>query len=198
MGINGVLCNHLIWFILPKNFYLLPLQGLKDIPFQNCYEVISEEVFAVVLIRLSYPIQYGSMIYRFGHSQIWLSVVFNNTIFRIYRRFKQILEWDDRRPIFAKLFEFSFAIHAKGEEHCFGGFIDGNLNATCRLILYQQQFYSGHKQKHGYKYQLILTWYGLVASLMGLFYGRRGDWKIVELSSLQTKICAVNQGRRLA
>lgn len=31
---------------------------------------------------------------------------------------------------------------------------------------------------------------------MGPFIGRYGDWKMVELSGLQTKLRAVNQGRR--
>lgn len=94
---------------------------------------------------------------RFGHSRSWLSVVFNDTIIHIYREFKQILEWDDRRLTFAKLSEFSLAIHARRGGHCFWGFIDVTLNATYPPILDQQQFYSGHKQKYGYKYQSIVT-----------------------------------------
>ena len=62
----------------------------------------------------------------------------------------------------------------------------------------QQQFYSGHKRKHGYKFQSVVTPDGLVSSLMGPFIGRRGDWKMVELSGLDQKLRAVNQGRRPA
>lgn len=33
---------------------------------------------------------------------------------------------------------------------------------------------------------------------MGSFIGRRGDWKMVQLSGLEAKICGINQGRRPA
>lgn len=59
----------------------------------------------------------------------------------------------------------------------------------------QQEFYSGHKRKHGYKYQSIVTPDGLVSSLMGPFIGRCGDWKMVELSGLESKLREVNAGR---
>ena len=90
------------------------------------------------------------------------------------------------------------AIHNFGGGSCFWGFIDGTLNATCRPVLDQEQFYSGHKRKHGYKFQSIVTPDGLVSSLMGPFIGRRGDWKMVEISGLVEKLRAVNGGRRPA
>lgn len=90
------------------------------------------------------------------------------------------------------------AIHNLGGGSCFWGFIDGTLNATCRPILDQEQFYSGHKQKHGYKYQSVVTPDGLVSSLMGPFISRRRDWKMVELSGISEKLRAVNGSRWLA
>lgn len=67
------------------------------------------------------------------------------------------------------------AIHNFGESFCFWGFIDGTLNATCRPVLDQEQFYLGHKRKHGYKFQSIVTPDGLVSSLMRPFIGHWGD-----------------------
>lgn len=66
-------------------------------------------------------------------------------------------------------------IYHLGGGSCFWGVIDGTLNATCRPVIDQEQFYSGHKRKHGYKYHSIVTPDGLVSSLMGPFIGRRGD-----------------------
>ena len=65
-------------------------------------------------------------------------------------------------------------------------------------MLDQVQFYSGHKRKHGYKYQTITTPDGLVSSLMEPFIGRHGDWKMVDQSGLEEKQRAVNGGRRPA
>ena len=118
---------------------------------------------------------------RFGHSRTWLSIIFNDTIIHLYRRFKKTLEWDEKRLTFAKLSEFSLAIYHLGGGHCFWGFIDNTLNATCRPVVDQRQFYSRHKQKHGYIFQFIVTPDSLVSSLMGLFIGRRGDWKMALL-----------------
>lgn len=90
------------------------------------------------------------------------------------------------------------AIHHFGGRSCFWGFIDGILNANCGPILDQEQYYSGHKRKHGYKYQAVVTPDGLVSSLMAPFVGRRGAWKMVECSGLVEKPRAVNGGRRPA
>lgn len=138
------------------------------------------------------------MMDRFGHSRMWLSIIFNDTIIHLYRRFKKTLEWDKKRLTFAKLSEFSLAIYRLGGGHCFWGFIDGTLNATCRPVVDQRQFYSGHKRKHGYKFQSIVTLDVLVSSLIGPFIGRRDDWKMVELSGLEAKLRAVNTGRQPA
>ena len=134
----------------------------------------------------------------FGHSRTWLSVVFNDTIIYLYRRYKDKLAWDEDRLTFNQLSIYARAIHEKGGGSCFWGWIDGNLNATCRPLLDQQEFYSGHKRKHGYKYQSIVTPDGLVSSLMGPFVGRRGDWRMVQLTELQEKLRTVNTGRRPA
>ena len=63
------------------------------------------------------------------------------------------------------------AIHNMGDGLIFWEFIDGTLNATCQPVIDQGQFYLGHKQKHGYKFQLIITPDGLVSSFIGPFIG---------------------------
>lgn len=89
-------------------------------------------------------------------------------------------------------------IHWLGGWYCFWGFIDGTLNTTCRPIVDQHLFYSRYKQKYGYKYQAIVTPDSLVLSVMRLFIGRRRDWKMVELSGLESKLKAMNVRCRLA
>ena len=112
---------------------------------------------------------------QFGYSRTWLSIVFNDTILHLYCRYHKKLAWDDSRLTFEKLSNYAMTIHNMGGGSIFWGFIDGTLNATCRPVIDQEQCYSGHKQKHGYKFQLIVTSDGLVSSLMGLFIGQRGD-----------------------
>ena len=88
----------------------------------------------------------------FGHSQIWLSVVFNDTIIHLYRQFRKTLKWDEKRLTFEKLSEYALAIHNFDGGNCFWSFIDGTLNTTCRPLVDKKEFYSGYKRKHGYKY----------------------------------------------
>lgn len=166
--------------------------------FRNRLQATAEEALAVLLIRLSYLTRYWAMMDQFGHSRTWLSIIFNDTLIHLYQRYRKKLAWDEKRLTFAQLSIYSQAIHNLGGGSCFSGFIDGTLNATCRPVLDQEQFYSGHKRKHGYKYQAITTPDGLVSSLMGSFIGRHGDWKMVEQSGLEEKQRAVNGGRRPA
>ena len=194
VDLSDILCYHLMRFTKQEIYTLLPLIKLERIRFRNRYEATPEEALAVLLVRLSYPTRFWQMMERFGHSRSWLSVVFNDTMIYLYRRYRRMLAWDETRLTLSRLKVYSCAIFAAGGGHCFWGYIDGTLNATCRPILDQKQFYSGHKRKHGYKYQAIVTPDGLVSSLMGPFIGRRGDWGMVEESGLVDRLRHVNNG----
>lgn len=115
------------------------------------------------------------MIDRFGYSQTWLLIVFNDTMIHFYRHYQKKLAWDSQRLIYEKFLSYAMAIHNFGGGSCFWGFINGTLNATCQPVLDQKQFYLGYKRKYGYKFQSIVTPNGLVSSLMGPFIGRQGD-----------------------
>ena len=104
---NDVLCYHLTRFSPAEIHRLMPLLGLHEIRFRNRYEATPEEAFAVVLLRLSYPVCYWTLMDCFSHSRSWLSVIFNDTMIHLYRRFKKSLEWDERRLTNAELSEYS-------------------------------------------------------------------------------------------
>lgn len=80
MGVDEVLCCHLTRFTPDEIYRFLPLLGLHEIRFRNRFEATPEEALAVVLIPLSYPVRYWSLMDKFGHSRSWLSVIFNDTI----------------------------------------------------------------------------------------------------------------------
>lgn len=92
VGMHDVLCYHFTRFMPDEVQRILPLLGLHEIRFRNRLEATPEEAFAVVLIRLSYPMRYWSMMDRFGHSRTWLSIIYNDTIIYLYRRFRKKLE----------------------------------------------------------------------------------------------------------
>lgn len=197
VGMDDVLCYHLTRFSTQEINRFLPLLALHEIHFRNRLEATPEEALAVMLIRLSYPSRYWAMMDRFGHSRTWLCIVFNDTIIHLYRRYRKMLAWDNKRLTFERLSAYSQAIHNLGGGSCFWGFIDGSLDATCRPVLDQQGVRSGHTsiQKHGYKYQTVVTPDGLVSSLMGPFIGLHGNWKMVESSGLEKQLRKVNGNR---
>lgn len=72
---------------------------------------------------------------QFGHSHIWLSIIFNDIILYLYRQYHKKLAWDDSRLTFEKLSNYAIAIHNMGGGSIFWRFIDRTLNATCRPVI---------------------------------------------------------------
>lgn len=68
-GMDKVLCYHLMRFTPAEIARFLPLLGFETIRFRNRIAVLPEEALAVVLIRLSYPTRYWTMMDQFGHSR---------------------------------------------------------------------------------------------------------------------------------
>ena len=70
-------------------------------------------------------------------------------------------------------------------------FTDGTFRATCRPaqrpedfdqdLSTQRPFYSGHKRRHGFKFQGTMLPNGMFASLHGSFVGRRHDGHLFRL-----------------
>lgn len=118
IGMDDVLCYHLMRFTPQEINRFLPLLDLHETRFRNRLEATPEEALAVVLIRLSYPT-------RYCHSRTWLCIVFHDTIILLYRRYRKMLAWDNRRLNFERLLAYSQAIHNLGGGSSFWGFIDG-------------------------------------------------------------------------
>lgn len=132
---HNVLCYHFTHFVPNEILQIFALLGIHKIRFCNRLEAISEETFAVILIRLLYPMGYRSIIDQFDHSQTWLLIIYNDTIIYLYCRFRKTLKQDKKRLTFDKLSEFSLTIYELGGGHCFWKFIDDTFNAICQLVL---------------------------------------------------------------
>ncbi len=80
------------------------------------------------------------------------------------------------------------------------GFIDGTLQHVCWLGVDQREFFSGHKRKHGLKFQHIMLPNGIVCHSYGPFPRRRHDASLYGVSGVDThlsQICSRN-GTQLA
>lgn len=136
-GMDEVLCYHLMQFTPVEISYFLPFFELETICFWNQIAVFLKQALTVVLIRLSNPTRYWSIMDHFGHSRSWLSIVFNDTLIYVFHHYQKKLEWDEKRLMFEKLSTYAMAIHHFGGGSYFWDFIDGTLNAICRLLINQ-------------------------------------------------------------
>ena len=55
------------------------------------------------------------------------------------------------------------------------GFIDGTIRRICRPESGQRLVYNGHKRVHGFKFQSVVTPFGIVVHLYGPVEGKRHD-----------------------
>ena len=94
----------------------------------------------------------------------------------------------------SRLLEYVDAILARtGVDLPVFGFIDVTLRG-CRRVKYgQAAIYSGHKKKHGMKYQIVAVPDGLICCLAGPVQGRRGDSRILEESELEEYVLGIQR-----
>lgn len=62
VGMDEMMCYHLMCFTPTEIGRFFPLLGLDTIHFRDCIAVLPKKTLAVVLIRLLYPTCYWSMI----------------------------------------------------------------------------------------------------------------------------------------
>jgi hypothetical protein len=71
------------------------------------------------------------------------------------------------------------------------GFIDGSLRTICRPSRGQRAQYSGHKRKHGLKFQSVSLPNGIIAHLYGPEDGRRHDITLFRNSGVMAQLVAL-------
>lgn len=86
---------------------------------------------------------------------------------------------------------YAKAIHDVGGPETVWSFLDGTFRPFARPGVGQRMFYSGHKKRHGIKYQGLVTPDGLISALDGPFYGKIGDWRMWINSGIRDKLRAL-------
>ena len=139
------------------------------------------------------------MIPLFGRSAPELSNIFNIMLTVVYEKHHTKLEsvshaWVDHS-------KFAQIVLQKGATlRSIWGFIDGTLKPVCRPSTGQRELYSGHKCRHGLKYQHITCPNGLVCHCFGLFIRWRHDLSMLADSNVEAQLQAVTgvQGEQFA
>ena len=156
------------------------------------------EVLLVMLKRLAYPNRLFDLQETFGLSAPQLSVVFEYATRFITLRFEPMLRspciWADYIPDWAE------AVWQKtGRFDSVYAFIDGTVRQICRpgprhipgthrRVDIQRLFYSGHKRKHGLKFQTMVAPCGIIMHLWGPFPGRGNDARMLRESGLMADL----------
>ena len=107
----------------------------------------------------------------------------------IYERFAHLVGWDSAQLNTKKLEEYAAAIYSKGASlDCAAGSIDGTLREICWPKKNQRVVYSGHKRKHGLKYQSIVAPDGIILHMFGLIAGSHHDSYVLLESKILQKL----------
>ena len=142
------------------------LGGNKEhIVVNNNYTVHYETGILVLLYRLSFPRRLRPEMERyFGIRKSKLSAIISTFVDAFYA---MAVHYLDNPTLFAgRIPNYAHLVGQKcGNlvQHVWG-FIDGT---TCRPLYHQRLLYSGHKRRHGIKFQLVVTPDGLIALLYG-------------------------------
>ncbi|XP_074634726.1 uncharacterized protein LOC141893231 isoform X2 [Acropora palmata] len=173
-------------FRFQKHDFVRLVNGLKLPDFYFCQQrsvCPGTEALLILLRRLSYPNRWCDLTHMFGRPEPELSMIFNEILTDIHRRFGHLLHnldlvWLDPQA-------FAEAIFEKGSplRDCWG-FIDGTARPICRPIRNQKIMFSGHKRTHCVKFQSVITPNGLICHLFGPLEGRRHDAFMLHESGL--------------
>jgi hypothetical protein len=124
-----------------------------------------EESLLLLLRRLAYPCRWIELSQEFGLYEEEMSELFNHMVNFTLKKFGKLLDdlhiWTPQLPYLTEL------IATKGVPSSLNvfGFIDGTLRSICRPKYGQQSQYSGHKRKHGFKFQSASLPIGLIAPI---------------------------------
>jgi hypothetical protein len=160
---------------------------------QHRFVCRGEEVFLVVLRRLSTPIRLQDMVLEFGLFLSELSEAFNWGLRFISSKFQCLLSdmslWADNVPVLKQAFvRKGFPVQLP----CIG-ILDATLRPTCKPTTGQQAVYSGKHKSHGLKFELVVLPNGLTSWLFGPVEGRRHDCFVLNMGGLKNNLDGLNE-----
>jgi hypothetical protein len=145
------------------------------------------EGLCILLKRLVYPNRLTDIIWMFGRHKCVLSSIVNIMLEDVYIKHGDRLLTLNQQWLHVN--EFADTVLQKcGMVGDVWGFLDGTLKGICRPQHLQELAYSGHKRKHGLKYQSLMTPCGLIAHVFGPVEGRRHDSAMYYESDLDQQL----------
>jgi nuclease HARBI1 len=148
----------------------------------------STEGLCLLLRKMATPQRYVDLTTMFHRSHGAMSHIFYCMLEFIYNKYKDTL-YMNVQLIRSRIANYADAIEKKG---CplpnVWAFIDGTVRGVCRPTFGQQAIYSGHKRKHGLKFQTLAAPDGLIVHIWGAIEARRHDITLLRLSKLESTL----------
>jgi nuclease HARBI1 len=143
------------------------------------------DAFAIILARLSYPNRLFDLERTFGRTYDQISRISGEVIDAIYYQWKHLLDFNSQRltPQYLELLAEASISAGSMLLNCWG-YIDGTLRPISRPTKNQKFVYSGHKRRHGIKFQSVVTPDGIISHLSGPYLGKEHDATILRRSGL--------------
>ena len=167
----------------------------------NRSTVTSMHGLCIVLRRMAYTARFCDLESLLCRNESTLSRCFTCVAGWLYNRVHAKLHWDENRLTSECLERYATAAWEAGmPDASVWGFLDGTFRPCARPISNQREMYSGHKRRHGMKYQAIMAPDGLFAHLSGPYSGRRHDQRMLEYSKLPIllpRVAVDTHGERL-
>ncbi len=149
------------------------------------------EGLCIMLKRLSYPNRLVDCVHIFGRHKTELSIISNAMITDLFQKHSHLLK--NINQGFVQPEVFAHAINDKGcPLQNVWAFIDGTLRANCRPQVHQEEVFSGHKRRHGLKYQSLIYPNGIIGHCFGPVEGRRHDSAVYHQSDIDDLISNVH------
>jgi hypothetical protein len=182
-------------FTVSEIWEFLPYLRLDKCPYCQRLNPDPELAIGFVLWRLAWPHRYKDIGDRFGRSNSWMLIVYNDVLVYLAKRFQSLLYWDTRRITMANIRRWEAAVLQKNKIHAIWGFVDGTIRPICRPSTIDQRFwYTGYKKLHGIKFQAISTPDGLISSLDGAYLASLGDWALWHDSEVEYRLRSLFEG----
>lgn len=164
---------------------LVELFDLEAVEVQKRYRHDPEMGLCLVLRRLSFPVRLKDLQDLFGLHRPSLSVIFNDTITYLDRRYRELLRW---YPTKQRIYEYADCLAQFGTAGCIWGWIDGTFKSFSRPEQDQRAWYSGYKKAHGQKWQAVIAPDGLIVALDGPYHGSTNDILMLHRSEVQERL----------
>ncbi len=184
-------CRVLFRFDCDHLMELTELLCMPEYTAHNSLQWTPLEGTALLWRRLSCPGRLEDLAPHFGRPKSQCSLIFNSMLADIHHCFSRNVD-NLHQPWFDPE-KYAAAVHCKGAPVSnVWGFIDGTLCHACRPTDNQREMFSGHKRRHGVKFQHVMCPDGIVVHAFGPYPGSQHDAAMYGVSQLDASLQTVH------